>query len=160
MSSIVDNIYPPVTLTPWWMVGASSALIGLVAGYYLLRWVRVRLALNRQRKLLVVDKPHKAQVISRALQELDRIRQEVASGALEAHKGAQQVSLVARTAFDTLMNHRTQYSAKYEVAARSLQTMSGMLDEAYPVEFAHRSSGASSFDKVYEQAVKVVQSCN
>jgi hypothetical protein len=160
MPSIVDNIYPPVLVSMWWMITAITVLIGAVAGYYVVRWLRVRLALKRQQKLLLVAKPHKAEIISRALQELAHIRQEVAAGTLPAHQGAQQLSLTARTAFDAIMNHATQFSAKYEVAARSLRAMTEMLDEAYPAEFAVGRPDAGAFDKVYNQAVKVVQSCS
>lgn len=160
MPSIVDNIYPPVLVTPWWMIASIASLVGIVVGYYLVRWIRVRLALKRQQKLLAINKPHKAEIINRALQELARIRQEVTAGTLPAHQGAQQVSLTVRAAFDAVMNHQTQYSAKYEVAARSLRVMTELLTEAYPAEFAGRRPDAAAFERVYNQAVKVVQSCN
>ena len=110
MSSIADNIYPPVLLTPWWTVAAAALFVAVVGGYFLVKWLRTWFALRRQARLLEVSKPHKADIIQRALQEIARIRREVEAGTLPAPAGAQQVSHVTRSVFDALMNHRTVYA--------------------------------------------------
>lgn len=158
MHYVAASLYPPLTLGLQWPLFGIGFFVVVVGGYFGVRWVRLRLALRGQQKLVELQKPHKDQIIARALQEINRIRQAVESGTLPPETGAAQVSLVARTAFDTLMNHRTVYQAKYEIAIRRLDTMVAMLETSYPVAF-DPPRDKSTFSQICDAAIKVVESC-
>ena len=156
---VADGLYPPLPLTPRWALSSLAILVLAVGGYWLIKFIRVKLALRAQRRLATLDKPHKAMIIARALQQIQELKAAVEAGRLTPDVGAERVSLVARSAFDAIMNHHTSFQAKYEVAARELHTMLAMLDVSYPAEFAP-SPPTGHFNAVCEQAVKVVQSCS
>lgn len=152
------ELYPSVGLGLFWPVLVVALSAALVGGYSAVRWLLVRLALARQRRLAELAKPKKDELLANALAEIRRVEGAVASGTMAPDAGAAKVSQVARGTFDVLMNHTTLRSARYEVAAKNLQTMAGMLDTNYPVTFNPPSQPAS-FRLVVEQAVKVVESC-
>lgn len=156
----VSNPYPPFDLGLLWPLVTTGLFVGIVGGYFVWRWVRVRLALRRQKQLATLSKPHKDDIISKALAEIHRVRQTVESDTLSVDAGAAQISLVARTAFDAIMNHRTAYAAKYEVASRQLHHMESMLEVGYPVLFSKLSAtNKTAFAGFCDSAVQVVQSC-
>lgn len=160
MQSSVHNPYPPFDVEIMWPLITTGLFIGLIGGYFVWRWLRVRLALNKQKRLAELAKPHKDDIIAKALQELARIRQAVETDALAVDAGAAQISLTARTAFDALMNHRTVYAAKYEVLARQLNQMGSMLESGYPVMFSALSQrDKSAFAQLCDKANQVVMSC-
>lgn len=160
MQSSVNNPYPPFDLELLWPLLTTGLFIGLVGGYIVWRWLRVRLALRKQKRLAELAKPHKNDIIAKALQELTRIRQAVESDTLAVDAGAAQISLTARTAFDALMNHRTAYAAKYEVLARQLAQVGGMLESSYPVMFSSLSrTDKTAFAQLCDKANQVVSSC-
>ncbi len=152
------DIYPSLNLDGRWALTALGLLVGAVGGYYAARWLRRRLALRAQQRVVEQSKPHADDVIRRALAEIRRIEQEVMAGKLTADAGAAQVSLIARSAFDSLMNHRTAYSARYEVALRHLQSMEQMLTLVYPVAF-RPTENHQAFMSVCTSATQVVEAC-
>lgn len=155
-----SNPYPPFHLGGFWPLFCIGLFVGAIGGYYLWRWARRWLALKKQHRLIELQKANKPQVIAHALQEITRIRQAVEADSLLVDAGAAQISLVTRSAFDTLMNHRTSYAAKYEVAARQLGEVEAMLANAYPVMFSEASNkDKAAFGTLCGAAVKVVESC-
>lgn len=160
MQSSVSNPYPPFDLELLWPLVTTGLFITLVGGYFIWRWLRVRLALRKQKRLAELAKPHKEDIIAKALQELARIRQAVEADTLAVDTGAAQISLTARTAFDALMNHRTVYAAKYEVLARQLGKMGSMMENGYPVMFSALSKkDKAAFARLCDKANEVVTSC-
>lgn len=158
MQYVANDIYPPLNLgltRPLLTIGLCAAAIG---GYYAVRWLRVQLALRRQRRLAELNKPKKDEIIARALSEIQRIENEVLAGSTATDVGAAQVSAVTRGAFDALMNHTTLRQAKYEIAARNLQTLTGMLDAGYPVAF-NPPTDRGGFPAICNLAKKVIEAC-
>ncbi|HVI69380.1 MAG TPA: hypothetical protein VM581_02885 [Magnetospirillaceae bacterium] len=155
-----NSPYPPFDLELFWPLLTAGLFVGVIGGHFVWRWLRVRLALRRQKRLTILSKPHKDDIIAKALNEIHRIRQTVESDTLAVDAGGAQISLTARTAFDAIMNHRTVYAAKYEVVARQLNQIEGMLDIGYPVMFSKLSAkNKTAFAQLCDTAVQVVQSC-
>lgn len=153
------DIYAPLTLSWYWPIIGIGGFIAVVGGYYVLRWLRKKIALALQRRAAIVPKPHKNQIIAKALQEITQIKQAVERGSLPADQGALRISAVVRGAFDLIMNHRTLYAAKFEVAQRHLTTLENMLTVNYPVTFNPPTHDQQGFAAACAKAVEVIEAC-
>ncbi len=159
MLHAVSDIYAPLALSWYWPVIGIGGFITVVDGYYVLRWLRKKIALALQRRATMVPKPHKDQIIAKALQEIAEIKHTVETGSLPADQGALRISAVVRGAFDIIMNHRTLYAAKFEVAQRHLTTLESMLTVDYPVAFNPPARDQQGFAATCAKAVEVIEAC-
>ena len=158
MLSDID-IHPPLQLSPWRSVIAFLLVFVVIAGYYLWLLATRMLAIRRQKALAKHAKPNFDTVINDALKQIETIRQQVSSQQMSPHDAAEQLSAVVRSTFDTTMNHRTRYQAKYEIAERRLDHILEILEISYPIEFSAEKGVLDTLTKLCDTSKQVVESC-
>jgi hypothetical protein len=158
MQNIAD-INPPLQLGIFRLVVSASVALLIVLGY--LGWVYLSrmLALRRQKTLAKNAKPNFEAIILQALRQIEAIKQAVNTQQLSPKEAATQLSTIVRSTFDTTMNHRTVYQAKYEIAERKLEHITKLLDISYPLEFSTNPGVQQSILQLCDDGRKVVESC-
>jgi len=152
------DIYPPFSLSARYAILSALIIISLVLIILGLKKLLTILAIRTQRQTL--NKPKDHTLLDKALQQLGVIYGQYTSRAITPQLAAGQTSELVRKTFDELMNHRTHYEARYEIAARRLQKMEAFLLAGYPVEFAKNAEFSSEGQQLFfTLAREVLESC-
>jgi hypothetical protein len=159
MQSAAPDIYPPVLVGFMWSLISFALLLVTVGGYWLVKKIRIRLALAAQKRAAEMRKPNKQAILNGVLHEIQVLKQAVQTGQMNPGVAAERLSAVVRTAFDILMNHRTMYLAKYETASRNLVKIETMLNTSYPLEYDSKQKEISHFEQLCNHAEQVVAAC-
>lgn len=158
MQNVVD-IYPNFTVSARWALLAVLTVFLILA----LRLFGARLsrifAMRTQARMATLSKVGKDDRINDALERLERLKQAYQSGRSDAAQTAEQVSVLVRETFDYVMNHRTRYQARYEVAARKLTRLDDVMSLSYPSEFGSSDDPVSLDMAVFDIAKEVLESC-
>lgn len=155
------NMYPPFLLSPWRLTAIVGIIIVVIAGKFLIkRWLK-HLALQTQRRVTREAQTKDPKLLDNALTQLANLHNAYMRRELSADSAVEQASILVRETYDQIMNHRTRYQARYEVAARQLQHVEQLMTKTYPVEFA-KTSGVvadAAVIEVFAKAEEVIESC-
>lgn len=161
MLELKDNFYQPVSATIIWFLIST----GLFVGYFLARWLLAKFfkarSLKTQKSMMVTKRSDTPVIIQNALRKIDELYQLSATNVMPVHKSAEQMSFVCRETFDYLMNHRSQYSTKYENKIRNLLRIGESQDVAYPLEFDVFQAGTlNELADLASKSKEVIKSCS
>lgn len=157
----VTDVYPPFWVSPWRLVGVVSFVVLVIACRAIIKRLLRYWALQTQRRVTKEAQTKDPQLLDNALRQLNNLHNAYMRREISADHAVEQASSLVRETYDQVMNHRTRYQARYEVAARRLAHVEELIAKSYPVEFA-KTTGVVSDDAVIEvfaKAEEVVESC-
>lgn len=155
------NLYPPFWMSPLRLVVVLAVMAGAfgvrILTKRLLRW----LALREQRKLTQQVERKDPKLVASSLQQLANLYAAYERRELSASVAVEQASALVRETYDTMMNHKTRYQARYEIAARRLEKLGDLVKHSYPVEFAgtDHEIPREAVSVIFSMAREVLESC-
>lgn len=157
------SVYPPFWMSPMRVVIVIVVIIVIIGGNFLINRLLRNLALQAQRKLTKAAQHKDPNLLDQTLVQLTNLYNAYTRRELAAAAVTEQMSALVRETYDQVMNHRTRYQARYEIAARRLAAMSDLVAHSYPVEFTDNSNEQTVADEavaaIFAKAKGVIESC-
>jgi len=152
------DIYPIFSVTAMWFLLTVLTISLFIMVYFFGAKILKRVALHKQKKSIRIDSAGREKIINDAINKIQKIKAKYDANEISSKDAAYEASKLTRQVFDHLMNHKTSNQARYETKLRNLNSISELLDSAYPPEFTNR--GNHDIDtKLFDKAIGVLELC-
>lgn len=160
MQNIAD-MYPPFWMSPVRVIVVIVVIAAVIAIRVFVMRLLQKLALRIQRKAAEAARLKDPQVLNQALAQLANLYNAYMRREISAAAAVEQASALVRETYDHVMNHRTRYQARYEIAARRLAAMGELVAHSYTVEFTDDKQPVADevVEAIFTKAKGVIESC-